>query len=246
MSCSARLPVYVMITAAFFPDNAGLVIFCLYVFGSIAAVVLGKLLNRTILKGKAAPFLLELPPYRWPTSRTTVNLLKFTSTTFLKRIGGVTALFAVMIWFLINFPRPEAGQETEGYQENSYIYQFGRVLEPVFEPLGFTVPMDVALVSGFVAKEVVVATMGVLFTGSSESSEESLVEQLRRQIPGQASAMAFLVFVLLYTPCLTTVVTLQKETKRWYWTTFSLVYQTAFAWGAAWVVYRLWALGFGH
>jgi len=239
MSCSARLPVYVMVTAAFFPNHGGLVIFCLYVGGSLTAVILGKLFSRTILRGQTAPFMLELPPYRWPTLKTTTNLLRFTTKTFLRRIGGVTAMFAVAIWFLSYFPRPLEDIGSPGFGKDTYIYRIGGVIEPVFEPLGFTLPMDIALVSGFVAKEVVAATMGVLFAGDAEASQETMVEQLRRQIPGTAAALAFLVFVLLYTPCLTTVVTLQRESRKWYWTTFSVLYQTLFAWGAAWATFRI-------
>ncbi len=237
MSCSARLPVYVMITAAFFPNNGGLIIFGLYVLGTIVAIGFGRLFSRTILRGQTAPFMLELPPYRWPTSRTTINLLKFTTKTFLRRIGLFTASIIVVIWFLSNFPRPDATEKYSTYSKQTYIYKIGNVIVPVFKPLGFTLPMDISLISGFVAKEVVVATMGVMFAGDSEASKETLVEQLRKQIPSTASAMAFLVFVLLYTPCVTTIVTIQREAKKWYWTVFSIVYQTSFAWLAAWITY---------
>lgn len=239
MSCSARLPVYVMITAAFFPDHGGLIIFGLYVLGAVVAIGFGRLFSRTILRGQIAPFMLELPPYRWPTSRTTMNLLKFTTITFLKRIGGITAAVIILIWFLSNFPRSVDKTEDGSYSKRTYIYQVGRFIEPVFDPLGFNLPMDISLISGFVAKEVVVATMGVMFAGDSEASEERLVEQLRNQIPGAASAMAFLVFVLLYTPCLTTIVTIQRESRHWYWTVFSVFYQTSFAWIAAFFTYKL-------
>lgn len=239
MSCSARLPVYVMVTAALFPKHGGLVIFCLYVGGSIVAVALGRIFSKTLLRGKSAPFVMELPPYRWPTGKTTWTIFRFTTKIFLKRIGGAVALFATLIWFLANFPRPESGAAETAYNHESYIYQIGAVLDPMMKPLGFNVQMDVALVSGFIAKEVVVATMGVLFTGSSGTEKSTLVEELRRQIPGPEAGLAFLVFVLLYTPCLTTIVTLQREGKRWGWTLFSIIYQTGFAWGAAWVTYQI-------
>lgn len=243
MSCSARLPVYVMVTAAFFPENGGLVIFGLYLLGSAAAVGFGKLFSRTLLRGKTAPFMLELPPYRWPTSKTTLMLLKFTSLTFLRRIGGATAIFAIAIWALSSFPHKTNSETGRQDIEATYLYQAGDVTESIFEPLGFNLPMNVALVSGFVAKEVVVATMGILFAGDPEVASETLVEQLRRSIPSTAAALSFLVFVLLYTPCLTTIVTLHKESRDWRWTAFSIGYQTAFAWLAAWGTYRL-ALAF--
>jgi len=241
MSCSARLPIYVMVTAAFFPRNGGLVIFGLYFLGLIAAVLLGRLFGRTVLRGQAAPFIMELPPYRWPTLNTTLFRLKFLTMVFLKRIGLVVLPFAVGIWFFSSFPRPgveaQAGDVagTHPYSETTYIHKVGSVLEPVMQPLGFNIPMDIALVSGFVAKEIVVATMGVLFTGQEGAEDEVLVEQLRRGIPSPAVALAFLVFVLLYTPCLTTIITIQRESRRWYWTAFSILYQTSVAYLGAFV-----------
>lgn len=236
ISCSARLPVYVMITAALFPRSGGLIIFGLYILGIAIAIIMGRLLSRTLLKGQSVPFVLELPPYRWPTLKTTYRLLKFSTWLFIKRIGTLVACSAVFIWFLTYFP-PSSSPTMKsdaplvGYRENSYIYYIGRAVEPLFAPLGFTVKMDIALISGFVAKEVVVSTFGVLLAGSEEAEEGTLRSLIVKEIPSPAVGLAFLVFVLLYTPCLTTVVTFQRETRRWMWTIFSVGYQflTAYA-----------------
>ncbi|MFN3822122.1 MAG: ferrous iron transport protein B, partial [bacterium] len=137
MSCSARLPVYVMITAALFPRSGGLIIFGLYLLGIVVAIIMGRLLSRTLLKGQSVPFVLELPPYRWPTLKTTYRLLKFSTWLFIKRIGTLVACSAVFIWFLTYFP-PSSSPfgKTEaplvGYRENSYIYYLGRAIEPIF------------------------------------------------------------------------------------------------------------------
>jgi ferrous iron transport protein B len=259
MSCSARLPVYVMVTAAFFPRSGGLVIFGLYLTGTVAAMVLGRVFGKTILKGGAAPFVLELPPYRWPTPKTTLTILRMTFLMYLKRIAGVVVIFAALIWFLGNYPRephPQAGAagaalyppdtsvsfqtaEDQAYGHHTLIYGMGRFIEPAFRPLGFTLPMDIALIAGFFAKEVVVSTLGVLLTGSDASGNATLVENLRRQIPSPAAALAFLVFVLLYTPCLTTIATLHKEVGQKRWTIFAILYQTAAAYLAALLVYNV-------
>lgn len=230
MSCSARLPVYVMVTAALFPRSGGLIIFSLYLLGIVVAVMMGRLFSRSLLRGQSVPFVLELPPYRWPTLKTTYRLLMFSVLMFLKRIGTLVAVSAVFIWFLTHFPlssAPSSGEEIKlvEYSQESYIYRMGRVVEPLFRPLGFTVNMDIALISGFVAKEVVVSTLGVLLTGSGEAEEETLRSLLRKELPSPAVGLAFLVFVLLYTPCLTTVITFHKEVKRLGWTLFSIGYQ---------------------
>ncbi|MFH0765520.1 MAG: ferrous iron transport protein B, partial [Calditrichota bacterium] len=263
MSCSARLPVYVMVSAAFFPRHGGLVIFGLYALGSVVAIGLGRLFGKTVLKGQTVPFIMELPTYRWPTLKTTYTLFKWTIILYLKRIGRVVLVFAVGIWFLSNYPRTDSGNSTERFGQTSrltaaeeasngtfdatlkplnpegdaqpstqrtYIHQVGRFIKPALDPLDFTIEMDIALVSGFVAKEVVAATMGVLMAEHKETGEETLIEHLRRNIPSAASALAFLVFVLLYSPCLTTIVTLQREARHWYWTAFSIAYQTLAAW----------------
>lgn len=249
MSCSARLPVYVMIAAAFFATWGGLIIFSLYFLGTLTALVVGKLMGKTLLKGGSAPFIMELPPYRWPTKRTTTLLLRYTVYLYLKRIASVVMILAVFIWLLSNYPQPKATQiagntETEIVQtgplgESTALYKIGKLIEPVFKPMDYTIEMNIALISGFVAKEVVVATFGILFTGSEEADELTITEHLRKNIPSSASALSFLVFVLLYTPCLTTVVTLQREAKSWYWTTISIVYQTVIAYLGAWGVYLL-------
>jgi len=261
MSCSARLPIYVMVTAAFFPKYGSLVIFSLYLLGALLALGLGRLLSRTLLTGPPAPFVMELPVYRFPSLKNILRQIGFMAGIFAKRIGTFIVFFAVFIWFLSNFPYskvpPGSSQSPEISatsiesaeslaKRDKYIHYLGQFIEPVMRPLGFTVEMDIALVSGLIAKEAVVVTMGVLLTGASDTDKDSLIEQLRKNIPSTAAALAFLVFVLLYIPCLSTIVTLQYENRQWIWTAFSIGYLMAVAYIAAFVTYRLgMALGLG-
>lgn len=174
-------------------------------------------------------------------------LMRYTILMYLKRIAGIVMLFAICIWFLSNYPQhetpidqPEASSiEAVTFSESTYIHQLGRFIEPVLRPLGFSLEMDIAIISGFVAKEVVVATFGVLLAGDEEVEDETLVSALRRNIPSHSVALGFLVFILLYTPCLTTVVTIQREAKKWYWTTLSIFYQTGAAYLCAWLTVNI-------
>lgn len=258
MSCSARLPVYVMVAAAFFSQWGGLVIFSLYMLGTLTALFVGRLFGRTILKGGTAPFIMELPPYRFPTLKTTYLLLRYTIIIYIKRIATVVLVFAIFIWFLSTYPQPSStpvpvnasadhmNQNTgevkqtstvKPFGESTALYKIGKAIDPIFRPLDFSLEMNIALISGFVAKEVVVATFGILLVGDEDADDLSITEQLRENIPSNASALAFLVFVLLYTPCLTAIVTLHKESRSKYWTMVSVVYQTTVAYIGAWITY---------
>ncbi len=238
MSCSARLPIYVMIAAAFFPRHGGFVIFSLYFLGSLTAILVGQLFGKTVLRGQTAPFVMELPPYRWPTGKTSWTIFKRIITLFLRRIGVVVLPFTIVIWFISNYPQtavspnnPSVETQSVEYsrQSETYLTMAGKYIEPVLRPLDFSLPMGVALISGFIAKEVVVATLGVSLTGEESPGEETLIRKLQDHIPSRAAALAFLVFVLLYTPCLMTVITIHRETKGWFWVTFSFLYQTGLA-----------------
>ncbi|NQT35489.1 ferrous iron transport protein B [bacterium] len=248
MSCSARLPIYVMVAAAFFPRHGGFLIFSLYFLGSLTAILVGQLFGKTVLRGQTTPFVMELPPYRWPTGKTSWFIFKRIIKLYLRRIGVVVLPFTIVIWFISNYPQTEMSSnipsvETQSVeysrQRETYLTMAGKYIEPVMRPLGFTVPMDVALISGLVAKEVVVATLGVSLTGEESPGEETLVRKLQNHIPSRAVALAFLVFVLLYTPCLMTIITIHRETKGWFWVTFSLLYQTALAYLGAFLTLHI-------
>ena len=275
MSCSARLPVYILIAGAFFPKNAGSMVFSIYLIGLVLAIAMGKLFSKTILPGEAAPFVMELPPYRMPTARSLLIHMWDRGKIFLRKMGGVILFGAVIIWALGAFPRNmefsqdydaqisslqnqitqtenaesqenslnkkiktlSIARETERI-ENSYIGRMGKAIVPVFAPLGFDWRNAVSLVTGFVAKEIVVSTLGVLYQVGEEEDEKS--EGLQRAI--QKSGMtplvgfAFMVFVLIYTPCLGTLAAIKRETNSWKWTAFSVGYSLTLAWIVAFVI----------
>jgi ferrous iron transport protein B len=282
MSCSARLPVYVLITGAFFlPEQAGTVIFSIYLLGLVLAIAMGRLFSRTVLPGKAAPFVMELPPYRLPTAR---GLLVHTwdrGKIFLRKMGGVILVGSVVIWALSTFPRDttfsrdydaritglqeevevregsgeataeleleiadlEAARESERI-EASYIGRIGKAMEPVFRPLDFDWRNAVALLTGFVAKEIVVSTLGVLYQVGTEEDEKSegLIQALRKSSMTPLVAYAFMAFVLIYTPCLGTVAVIRRETNSWKWTAFSVGYAVVLAWLVAFAIVRVGSL----
>jgi ferrous iron transport protein B len=289
MSCSARLPVYVLFAGVFFPKRAGQVIFGLYLFGIVMSVLLGMLFNKILLKGQEEPFVMELPPYRMPALRGVVVHMWDRVTIYLKRMGTVILAASVIIWFLGAYPKnpnlPEQFQQERARLEagfdaqasalrdkpnfaalcrnleqekaaalldlgrrqkveemhQTFIGRLGAAVEPVMRPLGFDWRMSVSLITGFVAKEIVVSTLGVLYEVGevAEGASESLQQALKASGLTPAAALAFMVFVLLYTPCLATIVTLWRESGSIKWLLFSVSYQLALAWTGAWVVFRL-------
>jgi len=280
MSCSARLPVYIILAGTFFGNRAGTVIFGLYFTGVIIAVFTGRLLRSTLLKGEDAPFVMELPPYRVPMLKSLVIHMWERSKMFLRKMGGVIFVGSIVIWALSTFPRDvdfsrdyakeikkvrdqhafvlssdgekelqtriqrlEKQKEQERVSK-SYIGRIGKVIEPLLAPVGIDWRSGVALLTGLVAKEVVVSTMGVLY-GVGQETSQALKGALKRSGMTSLSALSMMVFVLLYVPCIATVMTIWKETSR-AWACFNLFYTTAIAWCASFLVYQGgMVLGFG-
>ncbi|MCI0521644.1 MAG: ferrous iron transport protein B, partial [Chloroflexi bacterium] len=248
ISCSARLPVYILFAGTFFPNGAGNVIFLLYIFGVLMAIGAGKLFSSTLLGSKGAPFVMELPPYRMPTLRTSLWHMWDRASQYLRKMGTVILAASVIVWFLGAFPRSngEAPQAAD-----SFIGQFGQAISPALDPLGFNWQLDVSLLTGLVAKEVVVSTMGVLYgvgeaNGDAEQGIGALPTALRGSGISPLSALAFMLFVLLYSPCLAAITAIWRETGSWKWTLFSVGYQTALAWGIAFSVVKIGSIaGFG-
>ncbi len=239
MSCSARLPVYILFAGTFFPQKAGNVIFLLYLFGVVAAIAAGKLFSSTLLRSRGAPFVMELPPYRVPTLRVTLMHMWDRASQYLRKMGTIILAASVIVWFLGAFPRVE-GEAPPAAE--SFIGQFGQAISPVLDPLGFNWQMDVALLTGLVAKEVVVSTLGVIYGvdgGGEDHGGNALSAALRNSGISPAAALAFMFFVLLYSPCLPSITAIWRETGSWRWTLFSVGYQTALAWSAAWLVFRI-------
>ena len=247
MSCSARLPVYVLIISAFFNKWQGLVLFSVYLTGIILAIVVALILKKTIFAGKDVPFVMELPPYRIPSMRNTVRHMWFNAKQYLNKMGSIILVASVIIWALSYFPRMEEGTRVERL-ENSFIGRAGHFIEPVVQPLGFDWKIGVSIVTGLAAKEVVVSTMGVLYQGDEpdESGTAGLSERLREQehTTGLQTgekvftpwvAIGFMLFVLIYFPCVAVIAAIRKESTTG-WALFSMFYTTALAWLVAFIV----------
>ena len=246
MSCSARLPIYILLIGTFFPQHAGLMLFGLYAVGIAVAVLTARLMRRFLYPVDETPFVMELPPYRIPTARTTLIHMWDKCAQYLRKMGGLILAASVIVWFLSYYPAPEAGdggrQQTDRY-ENSYLGRTGRFCEPVFSPLGLDWKASVALLSGVAAKEIVVSTLGVLYADEAAAADENDTATLTTKIAGSgdftpAAAVAFLIFMLLYFPCLATVAAIANES-GWRWAAASVVYNTAVAWLLAWAAYRI-------
>ena len=297
MSCSARLPVYILIIGTFFPENSSLILFGVYLLGIFLAVIFAKVFKASFFKSKEAPFVMELPPYRIPTLKSTLVHMWSKGGEYLKKMGGIILVASVIIWALGYFPLDvdyskdyesqlaqneiqlnnmlsssspadqakllkdyEAStaliknQMLEEKQEQSYIGQIGNFIAPVFHPLGFDWKMTVSILTGIAAKEVVVSTMGVLYQTGAEVDEnsEGLRNNLRNQkftgsfrngerVFNTASALAFLIFILIYFPCIAVIVTITKES-NWKWSAFVVTYTTTLAWIVSFIGYQIFNL----
>ncbi len=286
ISCSARLPVYVLIAGALFGAYAGNVIFSLYIVGIALAILMGQLFKRTLFRGEIAPFVMELPPYRMPTLKGTLIHMWERGSIFVKKMGGVILVGSILVWALSSFPQTvnysrdydeeerkvkaqyaiertnliQKGQAekanllTEGmnrkiaeleafrkdeFQENSLLGRLGKVIAPILRPVGFDWKGGVALLTGFVAKEIVVSTFGILFqVGEGEGEESESLRTAIRKTMTPLVGYGFMVFVLVYTPCLATVAAIRRETGSWRWTAFSIGYSLTLAWILAFIIYQ--------
>ncbi len=231
MSCTARLPVYALFTAAFFAANQGTVTFSLYLLGIVLAVAMAKLFRKFLFPGESEPFVMELPPYRWPTLKGTLVHMWDRGSLFLRKAGTVILAGSVVIWLLSYLP-PGIEYGSSG----SLAGMIGRALEPLVAPLGFDWRAAVALLFGFVAKEIVVSTYGALF-GVGE--DKAAISASLQQVFTPLTAYCFMAFTLLYTPCLATVAVIRKETGSWKWAAFAVGYSLALAWLVAFLIYRV-------
>ena len=247
MSCSARLPLYTLMTAAFFASNQALVTLSIYLLGIVMAALTAILLRKTSFKRSDAPFVMELPPYRIPTLRSVLKHMWEKAAQYLKKMGGVILIASIIVWALGYFPQYEPAPDTEYteqewsslQQENSYIGRLGHFIEPVIRPLGFDWKMGVSIFTGVAAKEIVVSTMGVLYHSDAEDEENTgnLATKIQQSQPpiDRGTAYAFMAFVLLYFPCIATAVAIRKESSR-KWMLFSIGYSLVLAWVVAWVI----------
>ncbi len=276
MSCSARLPVYILFISAFFASNQGTVLFLLYLLGALFAILSALFLRKVFFKSSEIPFVMELPPYRIPTFRSIIKHVIFRTGLYLRKIGGIILIASVIIWILSTFPgsvelskdykkelqKIEMSQlsvsekeielnylrieEQTERQSKSYMGMLGKVIEPVMKPLGFDWRLSVALLSGIAAKEVVVSTLGVLFQTVDEADVSSLVGKIQTQknSAGQplfnpVMAFSFMLFILIYFPCIGVVAAIRRESGNWKWAAFVIVYTTAIAWLTSFAFYQI-------
>ena len=280
MSCSARLPVYLLLAGAFFPVpwQATLILFSLYIIGVLMAVVSARLLKTSVFKGEDIPFVMELPPYRRPTVRSVALHVWMRSKQYLQKMGTVILAASIIVWFMSYYPlQNEVCQVKDKeiaalqqstlpdeikqaridslehsfatfHQEQSIIGHVGHLSEPIIRPLGFDWKMGVSIVSGLMAKEVVVSTMGVIYTGNGENGDEALSHlssRMKQEVRSDGSpsftpiiAYTFMLFVLLYFPCIATLIAIGREAGHWKWGVFAALYSCAVAWLLCFIVYR--------
>ncbi|NOQ24490.1 MAG: ferrous iron transport protein B [Bacteroidales bacterium] len=277
MSCSARLPVYVLIISAFFTERPGLVLFSIYTIGIAMAAIVALIFKKTLFKSQEAPFVMELPPYRVPTLRNTTRHMWFKGAQYIKKMGGVILIASVIIWALGYYPKninysndydqkinqiekeglankdelikQVLADKTSEKQAKSYIGRIGKFVEPVMKPLGFDWKMSVSILSGVAAKEIVVSTMGVLYQAEEEDSNNNLVSRLQNEkdengnpIFSPLVAFGFLIFILIYFPCIASVVAISKEAGHWKWAIFTVFYTTFLAWFMSFIIYQVGSL----
>jgi len=297
MSCSARLPVYLLIAGAFFPGNSGTIMFIIYIIGILLAGLMALLFKKIVFVKEEVPFVMELPPYRKPTMRNTLIHMWNKSMQYLKKMGGIILVASIIIWALSNFPanityskdysteiahvekqyewdlatdqgrRVALSAEKDSLlkslelemlaeqQAGSYLGQMGKLIEPVIEPLGFNWQMGVSIITGIAAKEIVVSSMGVLYQADKAADETSvtLKDKLRsltytegdkagQKVFTPLVAFSFMLFILIYFPCVAVVVAIKKEAGEWKWALFTIVYTTLLAWLVSFSVYQIGSL----
>lgn len=230
MSCSARLPVYIIIIGAFFPKNAALILFCMYLIGIVFSVFMAKVFSRFVIKGESSPFVMELPPYRMPSMKSVGRHTWEKGKQYLKKMGTTILVASIAVWALSYFPHHEEMRE-EMQMETSYIGQVGKFVEPVIRSCGLQWKEGVALIAGVGAKEIVASTMAVLYHGDVATSGMTPL-----------AALCFMLFVLLYFPCIPTCIGIKHESGKWKWAAFTALYTTLLAWGVSTLVYQIGSL----
>ena len=256
MSCAGRMPVYILIAGAFFPKNAGLVLLGLYALGILLAIVAAKIMS-AFFKEDDLPFVMELPPYRIPTAKSIFRHTWEKGRQYLQKMSGIILVCSMIIWFLGYFPNHNAYNTVQEQQEHSFIGYIGKAMEPVLKPLGFDWKMGVGIVSGVAAKELVVSTLGVMYAddqpvtvapesvgdSSLEAASESVAEtRLQRALVKSvtpAGALAYMVFILLYFPCIATFIAIKQEGGGWKWAILTAVYTIILAWVAAFITFNI-------
>ena len=264
MSCAGRMPVYILIAGAFFPKHAGLVMLGIYALGILLAIIAAKVMSR-FFKEDDLPFVMELPPYRIPTAKSILRHTWEKGRQYLQKMSGVILVFSMVIWFLSYFPNHDAYDNVAQQQENSFLGYIGKSIEPVLEPLGFDWKMGVGIVSGIGAKELVVSSLGVMYADdepvgaalaldpegepdaegnpdSDPAAESGADTRLQRALVKSVTppaALAYMVFILLYFPCIATFIAIKQEGGGWKWAILTAVYTLTLAWIAAFITFNI-------
>jgi ferrous iron transport protein B len=244
MSCSARLPVFVLFIGTFFPVYSGSMLFLVYIIGMLVAAVSALILKKVLFSSDEVPFVMELPVYRTPHMKTTAVHMWHKGSEYLKKIGSVILVASIIIWALGKFPQGSGSADNEEMRlEQSYIGSIGHFIEPVIRPLGFDWKIGVCLASGLAAKEIVVSTMGVMYgaSGGYDADSGNLSQRIResrfsggenagKQVFAPLTAFCLIIFVLIYSPCAAVIATIKRESGSWRWALFAAVYTTTLAW----------------
>ena len=248
MSCAGRMPVYILIAGAFFPESAGLVLLGLYALGILLAIVAARIMS-IFFKEDDLPFVMELPPYRIPTAKSIFRHTWEKGRQYLQKMSGIILICSMAIWFLGYFPNHDAYDSVQEQQEHSFIGYIGKSIEPVLKPLGFDWKMGVGIVAGVGAKELVVSTLGVMYAddepvadggaSAETSSEDTRLQRALVKSVTPAGALAYMVFILLYFPCIATFVAIKQESGGWKWAIFTAVYTIFLAWTAAFITFNI-------
>ena len=250
MSCSARLPIYIMVVGTFFAVQwRSLIMISLYVVGILMAIILSRIFSHWLVKGDDTTFVMELPPYRFPTSKAILRHTWEKGKQYLKKMGGIILVASIIVWALGYFPHNDKLSKMD-QQEQSYIGQIGKAVEPVFRAQGFDWKLDVGLIAGVGAKEIVASTMGVLYSGDEEVADDEdgidksekyqrLYERMTSDGITPLIAYCYLLFVLLYFPCMATIAAIKNESGSWKWAIFAAVYTTCVAWCVSAAVYQI-------
>lgn len=251
MSCSARIPVYLILVGAFFSKYAAIVLLGLYMLGMIMSIIMAKLFSRFIVKGESTPFVMELPPYRMPTFKNVFRHTWEKGKQYLKKMGTIILGASVIVWALGYFPNHDTYSNPQQQLENSYMGMIGKTIEPVLAPCGMDWKQSVSVLTGLAAKEVVASTMGVLYSANETEAEQVDIDsddgalRISKSIRNNMtplSAMSMLIFVLLYMPCLASIIAIKGESGKWKWALFVVVYTIALAWVSSTLVFQLGSL----
>ena len=253
MTCSARLPVYSLLIAAFIPNRVvflglklqGLVMLALYFFGIFASLVMAYVFKKYMLKGSKPPLLMELPTYKWPNPRDVILGLVERAQLFIQRAGRVILMLSILLWFLASYPKPPT-QSTESAIYYSLAGKIGRTLEPVFRPIGFNWQISVALIPGFAAREVMIGALATVYAVESKNNSRQVLSEVLSKNWSLATALSLLVWYILACQCLSTLAVTRRETNSWLWPGVMLGYMTVLAYAGSFGIYRFAvAMGWG-